>query len=164
MPRENNSKWCVFFFRKHHRYQFESFYTSINDLMTAPQYACKTPLVDCNAPLYDSKLTQLACNIPLPICNITDVVISFWQLRIRYTYILRWGWPRFIFMIRLHHKEFKQNHLVYQTKKLKQKIKCRILLIELFDLREYFRKRFFKKSHKNAYYTGKLPTIKKYKI
>ena len=38
--------------------------------MTAPQYACKSLLVDCNDPIYDWKPPQHACNISLPICNI----------------------------------------------------------------------------------------------
>ena len=50
-------------------------------LMTAPQYACKIPLVGCNTPLYDCKFTQCACNILLPICNIllTDLTIPLYD-------------------------------------------------------------------------------------
>ena len=49
--------------------------------MSAPQYACKIPLIDYNTPLYDCKLPQLACNIPLPICNIplSDWTISLYD-------------------------------------------------------------------------------------
>ena len=48
-----------------------------HSLITAPQYACKILLIDCNTPLYDCKHLQLACNIPLPICNIP---LSDWTI------------------------------------------------------------------------------------